>query len=269
MRDNWMSKRKSDVEFRIIIPARYDSTRLPGKPLRQIAGKPLLQHVFECAKRSAARHIVIATDDERIQQAAQGFGAEVCMTASTHASGTERLAEVIEKLGIADDEIVLNLQGDEPLMPAVCLDQVATLLAAKPDAVMASLCEPIERVEDMFNPNVVKVVLGRDGEAIYFSRAAVPWHRDSFSTRPQTLPAGELFFRHIGLYAYRAEFVSAYLKLAVSPIEKAESLEQLRVLWHGHQIAMAVACEKPGPGVDTQEELARVEALLMARSSLD
>ena len=264
-----MSKRKSDVDFRIIIPARYDSSRLPGKPLRQIAGKPLLQHVYECAKRSAARHIVIATDDERIQRAAQGFGAEVCMTATSHSSGTERLAEVISKLGIADDEIVLNLQGDEPLMPAACLDQVAELLANKPEAVMASLCEPIERVDDMFNPNVVKVVLGRDGEAIYFSRAPVPWHRDTFSSSPETLPPGELFFRHIGLYAYRAEFVSAYLKLATSPIEKAESLEQLRVLWHGHKIAMAVACEKPGPGVDTEQELALVESLLAAGSGLD
>jgi len=214
--------------------------------------------VYDCAKRSAARHIVIATDDERIRQAAQGFGAEVCMTAATHASGTERLAEVISKLGIADDEIVLNLQGDEPLMPAACLDQVAALLADKPDAVMASLCEPIERVEDMFNPNVVKVVLGRDGEAIYFSRAPVPWHRDSFSASPETLPPGELFFRHIGLYAYRADFVSAYLKLATSPIEKAESLEQLRVLWHGEKIVVAEAEVHPGHGVDTERDLLKV-----------
>lgn len=257
------------MDFRIIIPARYDSSRLPGKPLRQIAGKSLLHHVFDCAKRSDARQIIIATDDERIRQEAQGFGAEVCMTATTHSSGTERLAEVIAKIGIDDDEIILNLQGDEPLMPAACLNQVASLLANKPDAVMASLCEPIERVDDMFNPNVVKVVLGRDEEAIYFSRAPVPWHRDSFAAPLEQLPPGHLFFRHIGLYAYRADFVNTYLSLSASPIEKAESLEQLRVLWHGYKIAMAIACERPGPGVDTEEELALVETLLAAGSSLN
>ena len=255
------------MDFRIIIPARYDSSRLPGKPLRLIAGKPLLQHVFECAKRSNAQHIVIATDDERIQQAAAGFGAEVCMTASTHASGTERLAEVISKLNIDDDEIILNLQGDEPLMPAACLDQVASLLGHKPDAMMASLCEPIDHVEDMFNPNVVKVVLSRDDDAIYFSRAPVPWHRDTFAAPVDALPQENVFFRHIGLYAYRAGFVNQYLNLSASPIEKIESLEQLRVLWHGYNIAMAIACEKPGPGVDTEAELAMVEKMLATESS--
>lgn len=251
------------MQFHIIIPARYASTRLPGKPLRQLAGKPILQHVYEQANKSQAKSVVIATDDVRIKQAAEAFGAEVCMTSTAHTSGTERLAEVIEIKNFAPDDIILNLQGDEPMMPPVCLDQVAALLVTNTDCKMASLCEPIATAEDLFDPNVVKLVLDKNRHAIYFSRAPLPWHRNAFSNNTRVLPVEpELYYRHIGLYAYRADFIKTYLTLAVSPIEKAESLEQLRVLWHGEKIAMDIARETPGPGIDTEEDLKKVEAML-------
>lgn len=250
------------MRFHIIIPARYASTRLPGKPLRQLAGKPILQHVYEQARKSRADSVIVATDDERIKQAAENFGAEVCMTATHHVSGTERLAEVIDHKGFKEDEIILNLQGDEPLMPPACLDQVAAVLINNTDCKMASLCEPIATAQDLFDPNVVKVVLNKNRHAIYFSRAPVPWHRDAFAGDKHALPADPgLYFRHIGLYAYHAGFVKEYLNLPASPIEKVESLEQLRVLWHDYRIAMDIALEAPGPGIDTEADLHKVESL--------
>lgn len=249
--------------FCIVIPARYDSSRLPGKPLRDLAGKPMLQHVYECAVESDADKVIIATDDQRIYDAANGFGAEVCMTGTQHRSGTERIAEVIDKLHLSDDTIIVNLQGDEPMMPSGCLNQVAGLLQDNTDCVMATLCEPIESVTDIFDPNVVKVVRDKYGHAIYFSRAPIPWHRDAFHEgQPDTLADLDVYFRHIGLYAYSAAFVKAYLSMETSPLEKIESLEQLRVLWHGKRIALGTAVASPGPGVDTEADLQQVALLI-------
>ena len=250
------------MQFHVIIPARYASTRLPGKPLRQLAGKPIVQRVFEQAQKSQAKSIIIATDDERIRQVAEDFGAEVCMTSPAHSSGTERLAEVIAIKGFSENDIILNLQGDEPLMPPACLDQVASLLITNTDCKMASLCEPITCAEDLFNPNVVKVVLNKHRHALYFSRAPLPWHREAFRDNARVLPVEpDLYHRHIGLYAYRAGFIDTYLNLAPSPIEKVELLEQLRVLWHDYKIAMDIATELPGPGIDTEEDLQKVAGL--------
>lgn len=257
------------MQFHIIIPARYASTRLPGKPLIPLAGKPILQHVHEQACRSKAASVIIATDDDRIKQAADGFGAEVCMTSSEHGSGTERLAEVISKKAYADDAIILNLQGDEPMMPAACLDQVANLLQDNPACKMASLCEVITTTEDLFDPNNVKVVLNKNKHAIYFSRAPIPWARDAFASNKSVMPnQAEPYYKHVGLYAYRAGFVKEYLALAASPLEQIESLEQLRVLWHDYHIAMAVAVEAPGQGIDTEEDLRRVERLFEKNTNI-
>lgn len=246
----------------IVIPARFAATRVPGKPLREIAGKPLIQHVYECAQQSGARQIIVATDDERIREAAQAFGADVCMTDPGHQSGTERINEVIATRGIADDEIVVNLQGDEPLMPAACIAQVAELLAANPDAQMATLAMPISAPEEVFNPNAVKVVTDKQGRALYFSRATIPWQRGSYEAQ-RIDPAPPWFcHRHIGLYAYRAAYIKEYVSLTASPLEKLESLEQLRVLWHGGTILVGQAVEIPGPGVDTEDDFQRVRAIM-------
>ena len=257
------------MDYHIIIPARYASTRLPGKPLRELAGKSLLQHVYECAKKSQSNSITIATDDVRIQEAAQAFGADVCLTGQHHHSGTERAAEVIDKLGISDDAIVVNLQGDEPLMPADCLDQVARLLVDNPSAPMATLCERIDNLQDIFDPNVVKVVIDQRGLAMYFSRASIPWHRNTFNDNTSEMPDGQHYYRHIGLYAYRAGFIKSYIQAEVCPLELTESLEQLRVLYMGHSIAIAEACADTGPGVDTEADLKRVDALLKIRATTD
>jgi 3-deoxy-manno-octulosonate cytidylyltransferase (CMP-KDO synthetase) len=239
----------------VIIPARYASTRLPGKPLADVAGKSLIQRVYERAQASGAASVVIATDDERIRAAAQAFGAKVCMTRADHRSGTDRLAEVIEKLAIGDNDIVVNLQGDEPLMPPALIRQVAQLLESHADARMATACHAIHEREEFLNPNVVKVVSDKDGYALCFSRASIPWPRDAMAGK--TSGFGQAF-RHIGLYAYRAGFVCRYAAWPVCAIEEAEQLEQLRVLWHGERIAVCEATEMPGPGVDTPEDLERV-----------
>ena len=250
------------MSFRVIIPARYESTRLPGKPLRDMAGKPMIQHVYDCATRSDAAQVIIATDDARIQQAAENFGATVCMTSTQHRSGTERLAEVIETLHIADDDIIVNVQGDEPLMPTVCINQVAEALANSSPASVATLCTPITTHHQLFDPHVVKVVRDTDNMALYFSRAPIPWHRDEFATKPDSLPTDNTpYFRHIGLYAYRAGYIRNYVKLAACDLEQAESLEQLRVLYHGGRIVCVEAHEVPGPGVDTEADLEMVVAL--------
>ncbi len=250
------------MKFKIAIPARYASTRLPGKPLRDIDGKTMLQHVYERALQSGADEIVVATDDERIAVVAHGFGAEVCMTSAAHGSGTDRLAEVAHTLNWDADVLVVNLQGDEPLMPPSLLRQVARNLATHADVVCATLCTPIRAAHELFDPSVVKVVMNTQGYALYFSRAPIPWYRDDFSRDSRTLPPQSQHCRHLGLYAYRAGFLKAYSELATCALEQAESLEQLRMLWHGAKIHVAEADEIPGPGVDTEQDLARVRELL-------
>jgi 3-deoxy-manno-octulosonate cytidylyltransferase (CMP-KDO synthetase) len=241
----------------IIIPARYASTRLPGKPLLDIAGRPMILRVIECARQSGAERVVVATDDARIYDVVTAAGAEAVMTRADHPSGTDRLAETLDKLGLDDDAIAVNLQGDEPLMPPQLIRQVATLLAARPAAVMATACHVIASREDFLNPNVVKVVTDHEGHALYFSRAPIPWPRDvMLGTSAVPLKA----FRHIGLYAYRAGFVARYAAWPACPLETTESLEQLRVLWHGEKIAVVEAEEAPAAGVDTPEDLERVRS---------
>ncbi len=239
----------------IIIPARYASTRLPGKPLADVAGKPLIQRVHECAAKAGATAITIATDDERIRQAAEKFGARVCMTSPQHRTGTDRLAEVIEKQAIGADEIVVNLQGDEPLMPPELIREVAGKLAARKDAMVATACHVIHDRESLVNPNVVKVVCDAEGYALYFSRAAIPWPREVMARQSGVAIQAH---RHIGLYAYRAGFVRRYASWPPCPPEEAEQLEQLRVLWHGERIVVHEARTMPEAGVDTPEDLERV-----------
>lgn len=251
------------MSFSVVIPARYDASRLPGKPLLLIAGKPLIQHVYECASSSNAERVIIATDDQRIADKTKDFGGEVCMTASTHTSGTERLAEVISKLNFPPDAIVVNLQGDEPLMPAACINQVATSLQNDTQAKVATLCDPIETVDELFDPNIVKVVADKNNHALYFSRATIPWHRNAFNENLNQIPKdGTDYFRHVGLYAYRAGFIKEYIDATKSKIEQAEALEQLRVLWHGEKIHVAKACASPGIGVDTEKDLEAVRKIL-------
>jgi 3-deoxy-manno-octulosonate cytidylyltransferase (CMP-KDO synthetase) len=243
----------------VIIPARYESTRLPGKALADIHGKPLIQWVYELACRSRAERVLIATDDERIRRAADGFGAEVCMTSSSHQSGTDRIAEVVRTLDIDDEELIVNLQGDEPLMPPTLIDQVAETLLSHDQAVMATAAHGIRAAKDYLDPNVVKVVTDAQGYALYFSRAAIPWHRDAMSAgAPPAIPGQ----RHIGLYVSRAGFVRTYTSWSPCPLEQAEALEQLRILWHGERIAVCEAHEEPGPGVDTPADLERARNLL-------
>ena len=249
--------------FRVVIPARYASQRLPGKPLLDIAGKPMIQHVFERASESGADEVVIATDDARIREVAERFDAPVCMTAVDHNSGTDRIAEVVQKLGWPDDAVVVNLQGDEPLMPPALLSQVAGTLGSHDRAEMATLAVPLSHTGQLFDTNTVKVVTDGDGYALYFSRASIPWKRDLFDgdSTPQADWLDGIY-RHLGIYAYRAGFLRGYAGLPVSPIERMESLEQLRVLWNGGRIAVDVAVEAPPAGVDTAEDLSRVVVAL-------
>jgi len=242
----------------IVIPARHGSTRLPAKALLDIDGMPLIQHVYQCARRSDADRVVVATDHEDIKAIAEGFGAEVCMTSATHRSGTERLAEVVDLLGIADDEIIVNLQGDEPLMPVSIINQVAHTLEHS-DAPMSTACHEIDTAGEILNPNVVKVIFDRDGKAIYFSRSVIPHLRDE---RELNAIPPKTYYRHIGIYAYRARFIKTYVSWPACEIERHESLEQLRVLWNGEDIAVCVSDELPGPGVDTAADLDRVRELL-------
>ncbi|WP_277052765.1 3-deoxy-manno-octulosonate cytidylyltransferase [Zestomonas thermotolerans] len=250
--------------FTVVIPARYASTRLPGKPLQDIAGKPMVRHVWEQARKSRAERVVIATDDARIVEACQAFGAEVLLTREDHNSGTDRLAEVASRLELPGDAIVVNVQGDEPLIPPAIIDQVAANLAAHPEAGIATLAEPIEEVAALFNPNVVKVVTDRNGLALTFSRAPLPWARDAFAASRDQLPAGIPYRRHIGIYAYRAQFLHDFVAWGACWLESCESLEQLRALWHGVRIHVADALEAPPTGVDTAEDLERVRRLLGA-----
>ncbi|MGX5913809.1 3-deoxy-manno-octulosonate cytidylyltransferase [Aliidiomarina sp. Khilg15.8] len=252
------------MSFTVVIPARFDSTRLPGKPLAEIAGKPMIQHVYERAVASGAAEVVIATDDQRVMDAARAFGANAMMTSKDHRSGTERLAEVVRLLALADDEVVVNVQGDEPEIPPEIICQVAENLSSQRNAPMATLAVPVTDSEDVFNPNVVKVVMDGSGYALYFSRAPVPWDREHFAEKRVTLPPG--YLRHIGIYAYRAEFIHRYADWDSSPLEELESLEQLRVLWHGEKIHVAQALFEPPGGVDTEADLNRVRQTLAQKN---
>ena len=250
--------------YTVVIPARYASTRLPGKPLQDIAGKPMIHHVWEQACKSGAQRVVIATDDQRILQACEGFGALALLTRVDHNSGTDRLAEVANQLGLAADAIVVNVQGDEPLIPPSVIDQVALNLAAHPEAAIATLAEAISDPHALFNPNVVKVLSDINGLALTFSRAPLPWARDEFARDPDALPNDVPYRRHIGIYAYRAGFLADFVAWGPCWLENTECLEQLRALWHGKRIHVADAVEAPPAGVDTAEDLERVRKLLGA-----
>ena len=238
-------------EFRIVIPARYASTRLPGKPLRVIHGKTMIQWVYESASESDAIEIVVATDDQRIYDTVAGFGGQVCMTSSEHQTGSDRILEVSQKNKWSSEEIIVNLQGDEPLMPSANLNQVAEILA-RSDGEMSTLYKNISKQEAL-NPNLVKLVTDCHGYALYFSRSIIPFDRDEQCNA---------FFGHIGIYAYRAGFLSRFSQLPVCELENAEKLEQLRALWNGYRIKTAQVMEVPGPGIDTEEDLQRVTELL-------
>jgi 3-deoxy-manno-octulosonate cytidylyltransferase (CMP-KDO synthetase) len=254
--------RRSKVGFKVIIPARHASTRLPGKPLLDIAGKPMIQHVFERAQASSAEEVVVATDDERIRTVAESGGAHVCMTAVDHPSGTDRLAEAVTLLGYGDEEIVVNVQGDEPLIPVGLIEQVAVDLAAHRSASVATLCERIRSAAEIFDPHVVKVVRSKEGDALYFSRAAIPWDRDAFTVSQENGSTYADHYRHIGIYAYRVGFLKRYVQWSPSPLEQMESLEQLRVLWYGEKIHVVEAQEPPAVGVDTLQDLEHVRRIL-------
>lgn len=247
--------------FRVVIPARFQSTRLPGKPLKRICGKEMVLHVYEKAMQSEATEVVIATDDERIFKVAEDAGAVVCLTSSTHETGTDRLVEVMASRQWADETIIVNVQGDEPLIPVDCINQVANNLKENTDAVMATLATEISDHHDYNDPNVVKVVFNLKGLAMYFSRSAIPHYRDGGHND------GFYSYRHIGLYAYRAGYLRRYPKLKVSQLENVEKLEQLRVIDNGDPIHVGITRQIPGPGVDTPEQLDLVESIMVSESA--
>ncbi len=247
------------MSFVVVIPARFRSTRLPGKPLADIHGKPMIEWVVTQAQKSNASKVIVAVDDQRVFDAVSALGVDVCMTKASHQSGTERLAEICDIYQFPADTIIVNVQGDEPLIPPVVIDQVADNLASS-IAPMATLSVPINEIDEVFNPNAVKVVTDKEGYALYFSRAAIPWDRDQFAQddKHSEFP----FQRHIGIYAYRAGFIQHYIEWPASPLEQIESLEQLRVLWHGEKIHVAIAKEIPPAGVDTPDDLEKVRQIL-------
>jgi 3-deoxy-manno-octulosonate cytidylyltransferase (CMP-KDO synthetase) len=250
--------------FIVAIPARYGSTRLPAKPLRTIGGVPLVVRVAQRALQAGAAQVVVAVDDVRVAAALDGQGVEICMTRADHASGSDRLAECAARYGWADDAIVVNLQGDEPFAPPDGIREVVRALA-EDDAPMATLATPISDAHEVFDPNVVKLVRASSGRALYFSRAPLPWARDAFARERDSLPAEVPFLRHIGIYAYRAGFLARYTGLSRTPLEQAESLEQLRVLEHGFAINVRLTPEPFPPGIDTAEDLQRAERWLAAQ----
>jgi 3-deoxy-manno-octulosonate cytidylyltransferase (CMP-KDO synthetase) len=252
------------VKFKVVIPARYASTRLPGKPLLHIDGIPMLEHVYLRAQGSGAQQVIIATDDERIKAVAEGFGAQVCMTSSSHTSGSDRLAEVGQRLGWHGETLLVNLQGDEPLMPPENIRQVAENLRKYDLASMTTLCAGIENMSEFNDPNVVKVVRDRDDFALYFSRAPIPLTRGDLPAPEHARPI--MAYKHIGLYAYRLEYLATYTAMAHCQLESLEGLEQLRVLYHGDRIHVAQAQMPPGPGVDTERDLIRLRQLFAAGS---
>jgi 3-deoxy-manno-octulosonate cytidylyltransferase (CMP-KDO synthetase) len=248
--------------FTVVIPARMASSRLPNKPLADIAGLPMVVRVAQRALQSQASQVVVAADDARIVQACQAHGIQALLTRQDHVSGSDRLAEACQLLGLPADAVVVNVQGDEPLMPPTLINDVALVLTERPEASMSTAAHAIASLAEFTNPNVVKLVMDARQMALYFSRAPIPWWRDGqmdggFKALPSPAP-----LRHIGIYGYRAGFLALFPTLAPAPVETMESLEQLRALWHGHRIAVHVTDEAPGPGVDTPEDLARVQALL-------
>ncbi|MCF6766128.1 3-deoxy-manno-octulosonate cytidylyltransferase [Thiotrichales bacterium 19S3-7] len=243
---------------RIIIPARLDSQRLPRKALLKIHGKSIIQWVYERAMACQLDSVLVATDSEEIVDEVRSFGGDVCMTSKAHPSGTDRLAEAVRINNYALEDIIINIQGDEPLIPAKNVHQVADNLLAHPEAAIATLGEPIEHIDEVLNPNCVKVVTDKNSYALYFSRAPIPWARDHF---PKELPSTVHCYRHIGMYAYRCEFLARYSQLAPSPLESWERLEQLRVIWHGEKIHFAVSSMPTPPGVDTEADLKKVISL--------
>lgn len=246
--------------FHIVIPARLASTRLPNKPLADIAGAPMIVQVARRAATAGAAQVVVATDAPEVREACEAHGIRALMTRADHASGSDRLAEAVELLGLSDDALVVNVQGDEPLIAPAMIRDCAALLAARPQCAMATVAHAIEDDAEFANPNVVKLVTDAQGLALYFSRAPIPWWRDAPGGGARVKPDAVL--RHVGLYAYRAGFLRRFPTLAVSPLEQIEALEQLRVLWHGERIAVHVSAERPGPGVDTPEDLERVRRLM-------
>lgn len=243
--------------FIVIVPARLASTRLPNKPLADLAGKPMVVRVAERAKLSGAKMVVVACDDESIVNACNQYGVTAYLTRIDHSTGTDRIAEVAEKLDLPDHVVIVNVQGDEPLIEPSLIN--ATAAQIRPGVEMSTAAHPILNVEDAFNPNVVKVVLDKLGRALYFSRATIPWHRDAFATHKAIMPPNYGVFKHIGLYAYTHAFLKRYATLEVAPIEQYEALEQLRVLWNGYPIAVHVTPDMPLAGIDTFEDLQRVQ----------
>jgi 3-deoxy-manno-octulosonate cytidylyltransferase (CMP-KDO synthetase) len=244
------------MSFTVVIPSRLASTRLPNKPLADLGGKPMVVRTAERAAQSGAIDVIVATDHADIVAACRAHGVNVCMTRADHPSGTDRIAEVAAALGLAPDAVVVNVQGDEPLIDLALIGATAALI--RPDLQMATAAHAIDQMAEVFNPHFVKVVLNQAGQALYFSRAAIPWHRDGFAQSLSGFPAGYRPLRHIGLYAYSNAFLQAYPTLSVSPLEQIEALEQLRVLWHGLPIAVHVTDAEPIAGVDTEEDLTRV-----------
>ncbi|MBZ2167793.1 MULTISPECIES: 3-deoxy-manno-octulosonate cytidylyltransferase [Marinobacter] len=259
------------MSFTVVIPARYASSRLPGKPLADIAGKPMVQHVFERAQESRAERVVIATDDERIRSACEAFGADVVMTSPEHASGTDRLEEVARLLEFEPEHRVVNVQGDEPLIPPALINQVADNLELHPDAEISTLCERLHDAGQVFNANVVKVVFDHEGMAHYFSRAPIPWARDHWQggnplVNPDvSLPETVGYFRHIGIYGYRARVLEQFVSWPPAPLERVEALEQLRALYNGARIHVDVAAETPPAGVDTEADLERLREWMQGK----
>lgn len=244
--------------FVVVIPARYASTRFPGKPLVELNGKPMVVHVVDRARESGATEIVVATDDARIASAVSAHGCEVAMTRGEHATGTDRIAEVVAQRGWDNDTIVVNAQGDEPLLPPAMIRTVAETLQRHDGASIATACHPIQDVAEFLDPNAVKVVFDEAGYALYFSRAPIPWPRDAFADSKSSLPKDLPAFRHIGIYAYRCEFLRKYATLKPATMERFESLEQLRAMAHGYRIAVTVSDEAPPPGIDTPDDLDRL-----------
>lgn len=249
------------TSFVAVIPARYASSRLPGKPLLEIAGKPMIIHVAEKAIASGARAVWVATDNQEIFETVKRHGMNVCLTSEKHPTGTDRIAETVQQLKLSDDEIVVNVQGDEPLIEPQIIRQVADDLSSHKAAAIATMAHPIKDAAEMFNPNVVKVVIDKTGYALYFSRAPIPFARDAFAKDAKSLPGNFPVYRHLGLYAYRVNFLKQYPHLEGAAIEKFEALEQLRALWHGFKISVALTQEAPQPGIDTEEDLERVRKL--------
>jgi 3-deoxy-manno-octulosonate cytidylyltransferase (CMP-KDO synthetase) len=253
------------VDFIALIPARVASTRLPDKPLADIAGKPMVVRTADRAAQSGASRVLVATDDERVAHAVRQHGHEALLTRAEHATGTDRLAEAVDLLGLSDDTIVVNVQGDEPLIEPELIDAVARLLDARPEAAIATCASPVASAESLFNPNVVKAVCAADGRALYFSRAPIPWARDALADGQRRMAEGLPAWHHVGLYAYRAGFLRRFPQLPQGTLERYESLEQLRALEHGYTILVHQVKQAPAAGVDTLADLERVRAVYANR----